>query len=440
MIRFDRLKTIVKLASPIMVGMLTINLMTLVDTAMVGSLGSAALAGVGMGAFLNALMGSMFQGIAAGVQALVSRRLGENALEGTWPCLIAGMTVGLVAGSVVASLAYIFAPAIFGLMSEDPAVWNAGVPYFRMVTLSLVLQTLNYMFRGFWNGRHRPRVYMNALIFLFFCNAGLNYVFIFGKLGFPAMGTAGAGLGTAVAMALTQVYYWFVTLPHFRSEGARLRLPDGELFLRLIKVGLPSGLQDFSALASLTLFLHFVAELGTLALAVATVLVRLLTVAYLPAAGLGMAAATLVGTSLGQKDPEAATRWGADIFKIGFTAITVAGVLAALFSPLLLRIFLHEEDALAAAHLPSLFAFSCVGVSATSMIVTYALVGAGASKYAMILNMLQQWLLFQPLTLLAIRMGADLTEIFIVQLGTQVLLLLALAWIWRRGRWHKIAL
>lgn len=440
MIQLDRLKTIIKLATPIIVGMLTINLMTLVDTAMVGSLGSVALAGVGIGAFLNALMGSLFQGTAAGVQALVSRRVGENALEGTWPCLFAGLLVNLVVASLFSALAWVFAPAIFRLMVDDPAVWEAGVPYFRMITLSLVVQTLNYAFRGFWNGRHRPRVYMNALILVFICNACFNYVFIFGKLGFPAMGTMGAGLGTALAMTIVQIYYWIVTLPLFRREGARFTLPEASLFLRLVKVGLPSGMQEFSALANLTLFLHFVGALGTLALAVATVLVRLLTVAYLPAAGFGMAAATLVGTSLGQKDPQAASRWGADIFKLGFASITTAGVLAALFSPLLLRIFLHEADALAAAHLPSMICFSSVGISATSMIMTYALVGAGASKQAMILNMLQQWLLFQPATLLAIHFGADLSMIFIVQLSTQIALLFALALIWRRGAWHKITL
>ncbi len=440
LIQLERLKTIIKLATPIIVGMLTINLMTLVDTAMVGSLGSVALAGVGMGAFLNALMGALFQGTAAGVQALVSRRVGENALADTWPCLFGGLLLNLVVASIVAALAYTFAPAIFRLMVDDPAVWEAGVPYFRMITLSLVLQTLNYAFRGFWNGRHRPRVYMNALILVFVCNALFNYIFIFGKLGFPAMGTMGAGLGTALAMSLVQVYYWIVTLPLFRREGARFKLPEAALFLRLIKVGLPSGLQDFSALASLTLFLHLVGALGTLALAVATVLVRLLTVAYMPAAGFGMAAATLVGTSLGQKDPQGASRWGADIFKLGFVSITAAGILAALFSPILLRIFLHEADALAAAHLPSMICFSTVSISATSMIMTYALVGAGASKQAMLLNILQQWLLFQPITMLSIYLGADLSMIFIVQLSTQILLLLALALIWRRGSWHKIAL
>ena len=183
------------LGLPIVAGMLSQNVLNIVDTAMVGTLGDVALAATGLGGFANFMATSFIMGLSAGVQAIAAQRLGENRTDVLAVALNAGLIFAFVWAVPWTWLLHWASPAIFGFLIGDAAVIGEGVPYLQIRLLSAFGVGINAAFRGFWNGTNRPQLYMRTLIVSHITNLFLNWVLIYGNLGAPELGVLGAGLG-----------------------------------------------------------------------------------------------------------------------------------------------------------------------------------------------------------------------------------------------------
>ncbi len=195
-----RFRSIVSLSLPIMGGMMSQNLLNLADTAMVGRLGASELAAVGMGGVATFLAFAFLLGLSPAVQAMASRRLGEGNNDVVAHPLNAGLLMASLIGVPLGILLLLISGKMFNVLSDDPAVVAAGVPYLRARMISIAGVGINFSFRGYWNGVHRPSRYMMTLTTMNMVNILFNYLFIFGHWGFPAMGAAGAGLASTVPL------------------------------------------------------------------------------------------------------------------------------------------------------------------------------------------------------------------------------------------------
>ncbi len=203
----SRYKTIWVLALPIMGGMVSQNILNLVDTAMVGRVGPSALAAVGIASFTNFMAIAIVLGFGTGVQAIASRRLGEGRENETAIPLNGGLFLALVMGLPLTVLLYFAAPYGFPLLVDDPLVVEDGVPYLQARILGTVAISMNYAFRGFWNGISMSMVYMRTLVIMHAINIFLNWVLIFGNLGAPALGAEGAGIATTISIYIGAPLY-----------------------------------------------------------------------------------------------------------------------------------------------------------------------------------------------------------------------------------------
>ena len=144
-----RRQRILALGLPIIGGMLSQNVLNVVDTAMVGSLGDIALAATGMGGFANFMAISVVMGLSAGVQAISSRRLGEGNSRILAVALNAGIVLAIVTMTPWMALLHHHAPTIFELLVDDPAVVTEGVPYLQARVLGALGVGINFAFRWF---------------------------------------------------------------------------------------------------------------------------------------------------------------------------------------------------------------------------------------------------------------------------------------------------
>ena len=183
MLQRDRLSRIYQIAWPLVLAALATNLMTVIDTLMVGQLGDAALAGVGIGGQIFFLMLSLVLGVGAGVQTLVAFRVGEGRLSETGKLLNLGIVVALAVGAIVLSLAYVLNPILFGLMVGDPLVVSQGVDYLVMRLPSILFIGINIAFRSYWVGVSQAQWSMVSIVILSVANVIFNYILIFGHLG-----------------------------------------------------------------------------------------------------------------------------------------------------------------------------------------------------------------------------------------------------------------
>lgn len=435
----DRTRRILLLALPIIGGMTSQNLMNLVDTAMVGTLGAAALAGVGMGGFINFMSVAVVMGLATAVQATAARRHGEgNTHESAVP-LNGGLLLALLLGVPIGIGMFAAAPWVFGLLNHDPAVVGAGTPYLQARVLSVAAVGMNFAFRGYWNAVDLPKMYLYTILVQHAANIVISYVLIFGVLGFPELGTLGAGIGTTAGSFLATAVYFLMARQRAGAAGFMHRLPGREQLLAQIKLSVPASAQQFLFAAGLTVLFWIIAKVGTDELAVANVLINVTLVAILPGIGLGLAAATLVGQALGRGAPDDAHRWAWEVVRVGVGVFVLLGLPMLLIPDTLLRIFLHDASLIDLGILPLQIIGVGIVLDGVGLVLMQALLGAGATRQVMIVALGLQWFLFLPLAwLMGTQWGLGLLAIWLAFVGYRSLQTGIFAAVWQQRGWTQI--
>ncbi|NQV21010.1 MAG: MATE family efflux transporter [Rhodospirillales bacterium] len=434
-----RLRIIWFLALPIIGGQMSQNLLNLVDMAMAGVLGPYAVAAVGLGGFVNFTAGAVVIGLSSGVQAMAARRKGEGRESVMAVPLNGGLLLALAIGVPTSAAVLWTASDFFPLVNSDPEVYELGVPYIQMRIIAMTALGMNFAFRGYWNAINRSMVYLRTLLVMHAVNIFLNYVLIFGKLGFPEMGVAGAGLGSAIATFVGCGYYFAQGLTLAKPHGFFHGLPDRATMATMVRLSIPSCIQQlFFSLGFLTLF-WIIGRVGTLEVAAANVLINIVLVAILPGNGLGLAAASLVGQSLGAGKPHDAHQWGWDVVKVATLLLACIGLPMVVAPDIILGAFLHDPATLNLARLPLQITGVGVLADAAGIVLLNALLGAGAARQVMVMSVLLQWLVFLPAAwLVGPVLGWGLVGVWSCFIGYRALQAVALVVMWEKRHWTDI--
>ena len=434
----ERRRRILSLGLPIIGGMISQNVLNLVDTAMVGTLGAAALAAVGMASFANFMASAFVTGLSAGVQAISARRLGEGRTDRTAWALNGGLVLAIVLAIPLSAALILAAKDIFGFLVDDPDVVVLGVPYFRARLAAMVALGVNFAFRGYWNGVNLSKVYMRTLIVMHATNIVLNWVLIFGHFGLPKLGVTGAGIGSAIATFIGSLLYLAQGLKLARDNGFLRRLPDRSTVVTMLRLSVPTGLQQFFFASGLTAFFWIIGKVGTPELAASNVLTQLLLVAILPGLGFGMAAASLVSQALGRGQPDDARVWGWDVAKLATAAVGTLSLVGLIFPDLLLRPFLHDAETLALARLPLRALGATMSLDTIGMVLMNALLGAGDNLRVMLVAISLQWLVFLPAAyVIGPVLGASLTAVWAAYIAYRILQSGVFVLRWRSDGWTE---
>ena len=419
--------------------MLSQNVLNLVDTAMVGTLGDAALAGVGLGGFANFLFSAFVLGLSTGVQAMAARRVGEGRLAETAIPLNGGLLLALTIAVPWSALLISLAPEYFPLLTGDAAVVEQGVPYLQARLFAMFAMGMNFAFRGYWNAVDKSILYMRTLISMHVVNIFLNWVLIFGNLGAPELGAAGAGVASAIATVFGTASYFLLGRSYARGAGFLHGLPSRETMSTIIRLAAPAGLQQFFFAAGMTVFLMLVARMGTPELAATKVIIDLILVGILPGIGFGLAAASLAGQALGRGNAEDAKQWGWDVTKIAILVVGALSIPAVLVPEWLLSGFIHEPSTLALAKNPLRLVAGFLFLDAVGMVLMNALMGVGDTKRVMLIGTGFQWLIFLPAVyVVGPVMGLGLVVVFAAQVIYRAFQSLTFALMWKQGRWQSI--
>lgn len=439
--RANRRREIWALSLPIIGGMTSQNILNLVDVAMVGQLGSAALAGVGLSSFVNFMAMAAVTGLSVAVQAIAARRVGEGRLDESAIPLNGGLLLSLLIGVPISAVLILIAPWLFAQLNPDPAVAEQGVPYLQMRLLSVFALGMNFSFRGYWSATKRTHLYMGTLIWMHTLNIALNYCLIFGKFGLPAMGTMGAGLGTTISLCVGTATYFWLARKHAGDAGFLKRRPSRAELKAQLKLGVPAMAQQLLFAAGFVVLFWIIGQIGTAELAAANVLVNITLVTVLPGMGFGLAAATLAAQALGRKDADDAYRWMWDVFRQSVYLLAPFALAFILIPSVILTPFLKTPELVGLAKLPlQLIGMTVIG-DALGMILMNSLLGVGATRTVLVVAVGLQWLLFLPLAyLLGPVWGFGLNVIWLAMIGYRGIQAGIFAALWRRRDWAAIKL
>lgn len=439
MVSRDRSSQIFQIALPIIGGMMSQNILNLVDAAMVGQLGKTELAAVGLASFVNFVAAAVFMGFSSGVQATVARRIGENRPSEAAKPLNGALLLIFLAAIPTSILLMNFSTDILSILNDDPLVVSEGSRYLDARLIGIMAIGMNFSFRGYLSAIKMTQFYFKTIVSMHIVNIFLNYVLIFGNWGFPEMGTEGAGLGTTISMFSGTLLYLWLTMKHTKQYGFGAHLPKMETIKQLLKISLPSSMQQLFFAVGFTFLFWIVGKIGTDELAAAHILTTLTLVAILPSIGFGMSAATLVGQALGRKEIDDAYQWAWDTSKIAALSISIISAPMLLIPELVLNVFFHEQSVIELAKVPLQLVAIAIIIDAYNLVLMSSLQGAGATKITMVVSIVCQWFIFLPLAwIIGPYMGMGLTAIWLTQGLYRLLQAFWFASLWYKKDWAKI--
>ncbi len=432
---------ILRLGGPAVLTMLSQTLMSFVDAAMVGRLGAAAIAGVGLTGTLIWGMYSFFDGLVDITGTFAAQELGanrpSNATKATWQ----GLYIGLIGGLFLALLFPLFTDTLFEWMGAAPDVGELGVPYFnvrlRSAPFLIMTMAIVSLYRGIgdmttplWTG-----IAINIL------NILLDAVLIFGLFGAPKLGVYGAGLATAISnvvgflLPFGLFIFRDVNDPFIARKTWHL---DPAYLWRMVKVGVPQGVMWTLDMGAFIFFSAVIARLGTVSLAANEVGVRLLSLSFMPAYGLSAAGATVMGQMKGAGELALARlACGRVLMMTLFYTALVAAIFLAFSEPLAKLVIDSPEVVTQVVGLLAILAllqsFDGLAIAASG-----CLRGAGDTRFPMLVMIGCQWGLFFPLGyLFGLRLGLGLHGAWVGGLiGYMVMALLMLLRL-RSNRWES---
>ncbi len=436
----DRDRRIALLSAPIVGGMLSQTVQNLVDTAMVGRLNATALAAVGMGATATWLSVSILLGIGSATQALVARRMGEEKPAEAGEVLDNALLLGGIAGLLVAGAIYLLAPSIFLLLSGDEEVAELGTGYLRMRTIGFPFVVLNFAFRGFYHGIGDTRTYLKAIFLTNLLNVILDLLLIFGLFGFPRMEARGAGLATALGLMGGTFYYVLRAAPATRLRqrygGLSFKKICRETCRKVASIMVPNGLQSMGFAMGILAFYWMMGRIGTMAVAVTNLMINISSVFYLPALGMGLAAATLVGQALGRREPDEAEAWGWETVRLSVYIFTTTGLLMAAFPGPILRLFTNDPMVISEGMLALRITAAGQFAIAVTMVLSNVLISAGQSRFVAASTVICTYLVSLPLTYyFCVMLGGGVALGWLFQGLGRLVTAIALILKFRTGSW-----
>ena len=401
-------RDVLHLALPAMGEQLLSMAVGIVDTFLVGPLGAASLAAVGLANQWVFMATTLFGAIATGATALIARFTGaqenDQANEVLRQSVLLGALIGVMATILGLSLA---GPAVTLLGAEEDVV-KLGASYLRVVSSIFFFSTLMFIGNASLRGAGDTRTPLFVMLVVNVLNIVIAWTAINGPFGLPRLGVVGSALGAATGRLVGGVLVMAILLKG--RAGIRLTLagwrPDLGLIRRILRVGLPTGLEQLLFRTGHMVFARILAELGTVAYAANQVAINGWALSFMPGFGFALAATTLVGQSLGARDPEGAQQRGYTAYRLGAGLMGMVGLAFLLFPAQIVGFFTDDPQVIALGTMPLRMVGLIQPLLAATMIFAGGLRGAGDTRFPMFINGGAIWLIRLPLAyLLALVLG-----------------------------------
>jgi putative MATE family efflux protein len=429
------------LAIPMMLEMSMESIFAVVDIAFVSRLGTDAIAAVGITEALVTVLYAMAVGLGMGVTAMVSRRIGAKDAEGAASTTGQALWIGAALSLIVGVGGVIYAEDMLVLMGTTDSVVQTGKGFTAVLLGGSVSIFYLFLLNAAFRGAGDATVALRSLWIANGINIVLDPCLIFGLGPFPELGVTGAAIATTIGRSvgvLYQLWYLFGGRGRLAFQLRHIRLVP-TLFSRLISISMGGIGQFLVATSSWILLMRIVSLYGSAAIAAYTIGLRMLEFVWLPAWGLGNAAATLVGQNLGAGNPDRAEKsaWLAAKYN-GYFMIGV-GIAMLILAPGIANLF--SDDPVVVQYTTSCLRILGVGcpMYAIGMIVTQALNGAGDTVTPTLLNIACFWILQVPLAYwLATSLLDDPNGVFLSIVISESLLTVLCVIVFKRGNWKHI--
>ena len=454
-------RQIINLSIPIIISQMSRVLMSLADMSMVSHLGTDALAATGMGSLILWIAMSSGIGLRTAVQTVSARRFGEKKIMDCGDALLNGIIIAILLSLPIVIFGVIYSSIISELLLIDLNVISYCSEYIRIGFFSVIFVLISFAFQGFYTSIGNTKIHMIITILSNLLNVYLNAALIFGStnimeyfhntdmtyLGylwnyfdFPSLGVKGAALATLISHVFTALCYMFYLKVKFIKPffSAKYKFISSNIN-KLIKIGTPISIQEVITMLGFAIFYKIINQIGTLELAASEVILNIAHASFMPAVGVGMASAAILGKYMGENDIARATATIYSALKWSFLIMGTMGSLFIIFPYQILSFFISSHE-LINMSIPCLRLIGVVQYfDAIGLTLFFILTGAGNTKFPALVNISLCWVIFLPLAyILSIIFNMGLIGAWIAFSIWVILFSIIMIFKVRAGSWKNI--
>ena len=379
-------KLLMSLALPVVAENVLQTLLGTVDTYFAGQLGDASIAAIGVTNLIVNVFLAFFTAVSVGSVAVVSRCFGTGDRDKTDSAARQSVLLGLMVGGAVGIVSLLFCRQILGLCGAGSDILDEAILYFLIVAAPSVVLCISMILSGVLRSTKNAKVPMVANVSSNLANIVLNFIFI--KTG---LGIAGLALATTLSRVLSVV----IMLAALKKGGqvdlsGRLKL-EKSMFMSVVRIGLPAGIEKLIMRSGQLLYNSVIISLGTAAYVAHNVGGTIDSYTYIPAMGIGVATASLVGISLGENDPDKAKRLAYLAYKITLAVTMTMAAVYFVFASGLTTFFTDTKEVIDITAVVLRVNVLFVPFMSLVQIMTSALQGGGDTKYPMFSTLIGIW-------------------------------------------------
>jgi putative MATE family efflux protein len=437
-------KETIRMAWPALLESFFVALAGMIDTMMVSTMGTYAVAAVGLTTQPKFITLAIFFSINVSVSALVARRRGQQDQRSANEILLTALILTLLFCAILSVITVIWASPIISLCGSNADTHESAVLYFRVIQAGMIFNVLSLCINAAQRGSGNTKIAMTTNITSSVVNIIFNYLLIGGNFGFPKWGVFGAAfatvLGTVAAsiMSLRSLFNpnSYVSIPFIRREKIR---SQGESLLSILKLGSNMLVENIAMRIGFVTTAVMAAKLGTDAFAAHQVGMNFLSLGFSFGDGMQVAAVALIGRSLGENDPDKARVYGRLCQRTGLGISFVLAIILFFFGRNLFSLFFTDLAVLDMGVLISKYIIVIILFQISQIIFGGCLRGAGDMRYCLFASLISVTLIRTAVTWgLTSVFALGLHGIWIGILSDQLSRFIFLSLRFKEGSWAKI--
>lgn len=443
-------KQTIKLTVPVFFELLISSLFGMVDMMMVGNSGvpSVATPSIAATGITNQVVFigiAMAQAMSVGGTAMISRYSGANKEEKI-PDIVKHLIILMIGILIIpfVTVNQLIPEKIMSFIGAEQVTIDIGLNYFRIIIFGFIFQSLNLAIFASMRGTGDTKTPMVINLSINLLNVFGNYILIFGKLGFPAMGVTGAGLSTSISHLIAFIILLIILLS--RNHVVKLDLEKGFKFNKpivqnLLKVGGPAALEQVGFRFGVVMFIKIISGLGTVAYATHQIASNIISLSFAPGQAFGIAASTLVGKSLGQERIDKANTFIKETNRLSLIASAFFGLLFFFFGPTIVG-FYTEDIAIIEASGNIMKVIALIQpFQASAFAISGGLRGAGDTVSTLIVTIIGVFVIRLSVAYVLINIvGLGVIGAWLAMLSDQVIRWIGITLRYRTGKWKHIKL
>jgi MATE family multidrug resistance protein len=437
------LRLLLRVSGPIIVATISQTMMRFVDFAMVSRLGTDAQAAIGAsGVTLFVLIG-FWIGLMSCVNTFASQALGRNEPHECGAYVWQALYVAIFAELSALPL-WPLVPPLFEFFSHGTNVVPLETIYMQIGLPSVGFFAAEVALSNFFNGVHRPRVTMISALGANLLNVAADWILIYGKLGFPRMGVAGASLATTICMGVRVVWLIVAMLWPYYAERFGTRRAwrwNRTRTINLLRVGLPAGVQFTMDILAWSVFMMWlVGRFGPKHLAATNIVWQFLHLSFMPALGIGIGLTAVVGKAIGERRVDKAKRRTRIAMGLCGTYMASCGLAFFLLRGFIIRLFNADPEVIRLGEQLMVCGAIFQLFDAMCLVYSSSLKGAGDTVWPAVALVVTCWIVLVGGGSTLARRAPELGALgpWIAATAYVILLGLILAGRWWRGQWQKI--